>query len=204
MALTRKMLSAMEIDAEKINQIIDGHTETVTALQDEIDKAKAEANQYKAEADKVAGLEKELEAAKKEAETAKKSGADYEALKKEYEDYKADTEKKAVRASKESAYKEILKDAGVPEKHWAKILKYSDVDGIELDDKGKATTAKDILKSVKEEWADHIETTTTTGAKVDNPPANTGKKMTVAEIDAIEDTAERQRMMAEHHDLYGI
>lgn len=204
MSITRKMLSAMGIESDKIDQIIEGHSETVTALQEQIDKAKAEANTYKAEADKVAGLNKELETAKKEAETAKKTGADYEKLKKEYDDYKAETERKAIRAEKETAYKEILKDAGVPEKYYGRILKYSDVDGVELDDKGKITTAKDILKEIKTDWSDFIQKTDIQGAATPTPPANTGNRMTIEQIDAIKDDAERQAAIAQNLDLYTI
>ena len=35
MALTRKMLKAMGIEEEKIDEIIDAHTETVNALKDQ-------------------------------------------------------------------------------------------------------------------------------------------------------------------------
>lgn len=207
MSLTRSKLSAMGIEAEKIDEIIKDHAETVTALKDQIDTAKAETAKYKADAEKLPDVQKELDTLKAQvkADAEERKGKDYDALKKEFDDYKAEQEKKAVRADKEAAYKEILKDAGIPEKHHAKILKYSDVDGVELDDKGKIKTAKDILKAIKEEWADHIEKTQTHGANTVTPPANNGSgRMTKEQIDAIKDTAERQRAMLENHDLYGI
>ena len=43
MALTRKMLKAMGIEDEKIDQIIEAHTETTDALKQQRDEAKAEA-----------------------------------------------------------------------------------------------------------------------------------------------------------------
>lgn len=204
--LTRKMLSAMELDADKITQIINGHTETVTALQEEIDKARADVNKYKTESEKVPALQQKVAELEKQIETDAKErkGKDYDALKKEFDDYKAEQERKAVHAEKEAAYREILKDAGVPEKHFAKIIKYSDVDGVELDDNGKITTAKDILKSIRDEWSDHIEKTNTKGAETSTPPANAGRKMTVEEIDKITDTAERQKAILENHELFGF
>jgi len=54
MALTRKMLKAMEIDDEKIDQIIDAHTDVTDAL-------KADRDKYKADAEKSYNLERELE-----------------------------------------------------------------------------------------------------------------------------------------------
>jgi len=206
MALTRKMLSAMGIDADKIDEIIKGHSETVTALNEQIDAAKEEAARYKAEADKVPGLQKELKEMKDQAaaDAKEREGKDYDALKQEFDDYKAEQEKKAVRSAKEAAYREILKDAGIPEKHYAKILKYSDVDGVELDKDGKITTAKDILKSIKEEWGDHIQKTETQGAQTQTPPDNAGKTtMTREEIMKIKDRAERQQAISENHELFG-
>ena len=43
MALTRKFLKALGIDEDKIDEIISAHGETVTALKDEIEKAKQSA-----------------------------------------------------------------------------------------------------------------------------------------------------------------
>lgn len=206
MALKRSTLSAMGIEADKIEEIIKAHAETVTALNEQIDAAKAEAEQYKAEAAKVPDIQKELDdlKAQVEADAEERKGKDYDALKKEFDDYKAEQERKAVRAGKEAAYKEILKDAGIPEKHFAKILKYSDVDSVELDDKGKITTAKDILKEIKEEWADHIEQTQTQGAVTETPPTQTGGTgKTKEEIMQIKDRNERQKAISENHQLFG-
>ena len=187
MALTRKFLASKGIDASVIDEIITAHTETVSGLKDELDKA----NSYKEKADKFDGVQKELNDLK--AEVAKNGGKSYETLKKEFDDYKAEVAKKEARSAKETAYKEILKDAGVPEKHWAKILKYSDVDGVELDDKGQIKAKADILKSVKEEWGDHIETKGKQGTDVKTPPAGAGggSKKTKEEIMNIKDADER-------------
>ncbi len=168
MALTRKFLASKGIDAEVIDEIITAHTETISGLKDELDKA----NAYKAKAEKLDSVEKELNDLK--AEVAKNSDKDYDALKKEFDDYKAEVANKAARNAKETAFKDILKDLGIPEKHYAKILKYSDIDGVELDDKGKITTAKDLVKSLKEEWGDHIESAGQQGAQTSTPPANSG------------------------------
>lgn len=54
MALTRKMLKAMGIEDEKIDQIIDEHAESVNAL-------KAQRDEFKDAAGKADGYKKELE-----------------------------------------------------------------------------------------------------------------------------------------------
>lgn len=198
MSLTRKFLSAMGIEEEKIEQIIEAHTDTVNALKEARDT-------YKADAEKLGTVEKELAEAK---EQLKAAGSDeykekYEKVKADFDTFKADVEAKASRAKKEDAYKAILKDANIPEKHYAKILKYSDIDGLEFDEKGELSNKSELLKSIKEEWGDHIEQTGTQGANVQNPPANVGKgKMTKDEIMQIKDRAERQKAMLENKDLF--
>ena len=177
MALTRKALSTMGIEDDKIDQIIEMHTETTNALKEDRDK-------YKAEAEKLPAVQKDLDELKEAMKNGDRSPykAKYEAaveekeaLQKEFDQYKTDQKNKEVHEAKEKAYREILKDAGVPEKHFEKILKYSDVDGVELDDSGKIKTAKDLLTSIKEEWSDHIQTQGTQGAKTETPPAGTGE-----------------------------
>ena len=59
MALTRKFLKAMGIEDEKIDQIIEAHTETVSGLKDSLDKAEADAKA-------LPDIQKELDAAKAE------------------------------------------------------------------------------------------------------------------------------------------
>ena len=57
MALTRKYLKALGIEDEKIEQIIEAHTETVDGLKNERDG-------FKASADKLAEVQKELDGLK--------------------------------------------------------------------------------------------------------------------------------------------
>ena len=205
MSITRKQLSAMGLEANQIDQIIEGHTETVSGLQDELAKAKADADKYKAEASKVAGLQKELETAKKEAETAKNRGAEYDQLKQQFEDYKAEQTKKEQDAIKKEKFRDLLKDVGLSEKGIQMALKWQGVDGVEIDENGKITNAKDLRKSVKEDWAEYITGTKEEGADVSNPPDSGNKStMTREEIFAIKDRNERQKAIDENSSLFGF
>lgn len=163
MALTRKMLKAMGIEEEKIDQIIEAHTETVEGLKDK-------AEQYKADAEKLPGVQRELDDLKAA------SGDD--GYKKKYEDEHAAFEKfkgeqtaKETKAAKTTAYRELLKNAGISEKRIDAILKVSDIDALELAD-GKVKDAEKHIETIKTEWADFVVTTQTQGAPTANPPAN--------------------------------
>lgn len=183
MALTRKFLSALGIEAEKVDEIISAHAETVDGLKEQLKTAKEAA-------DKLPEVERERDSLKKAAE---KSG-DIVKLQKEFDDYKAKVEEERTADKKRAVLTKIAKDAGLSEAGIAKALKYTDLNGVELDENGEAKDAKALLKSLKDEWPEYIQTTRTEGARTPNPPQNNGGKAvkTKAEILAIKDTAERQ------------
>jgi len=169
MALTRKMLQAMDIPAEKIDEIITAHTETLGAIKDERD-------QYKKELESLKDSDAELKTVKDELEKIKTGDWEkkYNDLKSEYDSYKSDTEAKEVRAKKDSAYRKLLIKAGVSEKRIDSIIKVSDVDKMELDADGNIKDADNIEENVKKEWADFIAITHEKGADVSRPPQNDG------------------------------
>lgn len=178
MALTRRALKAMGIEEEKIDEIITMHTDTVDGL-------KADIAKYKADAESLPGIQKQLEQAQADLEAGKKDSwkVKYEAIKEEFEGYKNEQTKKESHAAKEKAYRALLQEAGVSEKRLESVLKVSDVDRVELDDKGSIKGADKLTESIKSEWADFITTTETRGAQTSNPPANNhGSAMTKAEI----------------------
>lgn len=190
MALTRKMLTAMDIPAEKIDEIINAHTETVNALKDERDKAQKEYEELKEKAKDVEAVKKELDSANAELEKIKSGDWEnkYKNVKSEYDTFKADTDAKETKSKKENAYKKLLEEAGVSNKRIDSVMKVSStaIDGIKFDKDGNVEGAEKIIENVKSEWADFITTTHEKGADVSNPPANNGNgnttKSKVAEM----------------------
>uniref|UniRef100_A0AAU8B7Z9 Minor structural protein n=1 Tax=Dulem virus 33 TaxID=3145751 RepID=A0AAU8B7Z9_9CAUD len=197
MALTRKSLKAMGLTDEQVDSIIEMHTETVDGL-------KADVERYKADAKALPGVQKQLEQAQADLEAGKKDSykVKYEAIKEEFEGYKNEQTKKESRAAKEKAYRELLKAAGISEKRIDAVLRVSDVDSVELDDKGAIKGAEELTKSVKSEWSDFVVTTATKGADTPKPPANTGGSMTKDQIMAIKDRSERRAAIAANINLF--
>lgn len=162
MALKREFLAALGIEDSKIQAIIDAHMETVDAL-------KKERDTYKAEAEKLPKVQEDL----KKAQAAAKDSGEYDKLKKEFDDYKADVANKETLANKKAALEKLCKakdgayltDTGI-----AKALKYSDYSTIELDEKGEIKNAKELAKSLREEWKEHAMTDGKKGADTPNPP----------------------------------
>ena len=169
MAVTRKLLRALGIEEEKAEQIFDAHTETVNEI-------KAERDRYKEDAEKLPGVQKELddlrEAAEQNADNPYK--AQYEAVKKQFDDYKAEVAAQQVKASKQAAYRKLLKENGISDKFIDPIMKVTDVDALELDDKGQFKNEEDLKKNITEQWDGFSVKEETHGAQQYNPPGSGG------------------------------
>lgn len=191
MALERKDLRTILEDetvdvSGKMKKILDMlHTET-DALQNQLDDAKAA----------TAKAEKERDAAANGKTIAEKA----------LTDYKAQQTQKDTHAAKEAKFRELLKTAGVLDKYADRVVRLSgeDIDKLELDEKGNVKDAKKHADSLKADWSDFVATTTTTGAKVDTPPTNTGSKMTREQIINIKDASERQAAIAANPEAFGL
>lgn len=194
--LTRKMLKAMSIDDEKIDQIIEAHTETVDGLKDKLKAAEAKAADY----DDVVKERDDLKA---------KSGDDF---KKKYEDehkafaaYKKDIETKATMEAKQKAvgaYIESKGITGVNREIAMRALK-DEINAAELDgEKLKDTAEIDAL--IGGDLKSLVVTQSKQGVPAANPPKNSGAKPTKAEIMAIKDAAERQKAIAQNLELFGV
>ena len=182
MALTRAFLKSMTLTDEQVSAIIEEHSATVTGLKGEISK-------YKEDAEKVPDLQKKLE--------------DYEK-----DDWKGKYEKEHIGFdnAKEAAYKKMLEDSGVSSKVINLALKASKetIDNLKIGTDGKFENATEVEKGIKEAYADYITTETTQGANVSNPPGGEPGKMTKKEIMEIKDAGERQKAIAENHELFGF
>ena len=197
MALTRKFLSAMGIEADKVDEIITAHTEVTDALKTERDK-------YKKDADELPKVQAQLDEALKKGDDAYKEK--YEQEHKAFEDYKKTQDAEALQRKKKSAYREILKEAGIQDKRIDAVLKVSGdvINKIELDDDGKVKDADELTKAAASEWPEFIAKEETRGTDTQSHEGATGSGMSKADIMNIKDTAERQKAIAENHELFGF
>ena len=178
---------------EKAQQIMDGHIAVTDGLKDERDS-------YKAEADKAADIQKELDGIKGGEDFKKK----YEDLKNEFEGFKKQTAQDAETAKARAAYRKLLADEGISEKRLDAILKVTDLTKVKLDKEGGIENADDLRKAINDEWGEFKTTVTEKGATVEKPPQIGKAKMTKDEIYAIKDTDQRQKAIAENHELFGF
>lgn len=181
----RKLAKECEVELPKdfINGLIDAHIESRDAYAEEQAKKQPET--------KPANV---------------KDSDEYKALKKEFDDYKGEVEKKNARATKEQAVRAYFESKGIKGKNLDIAIRgsRSEIDGVELDgDKIKDSTALDAL--ISGDFAGLVSKTNRTGAKTENPPANSGgSAMTREEIYAKDEhgrfklnPTERQTKLAE-------
>ena len=175
MALTRSLLKGMGLSDEQVSSIIEAHTDTVEGL-------KAERDKFKTEAAELAEVKKQYDDLK---------GGDwkqrYEKEHKAFEDYKAEVTGKEALAKVKAAYKKLLTDNHVGEKHIDAILRVTDFSKMKLDADGKLENEAAAVESIKNEWGGFITSTVTKGANVETPPASTNKTMSRADIYAKDD-----------------
>jgi hypothetical protein len=189
-----------EISETAINAI-------TSAIKTAVGNEYVEKERYKAKLTEIDTLKEQAQTADDKATTAEKWQDKYNSLKADFDKYKGDVQAKETKAAKEKAYREALKDANLNEKGVEKALKYAEWDKIELDEEGKLKDAKSHVKNAREEWAEYVVKNGQRGAETHNPPENGGGGRTYKtkdEIMKIADTVERQKAIADNHELFGF
>ena len=155
MSLTRKMLTAMDIPADKIDEIISAHTETVNAIKE------SNADELKKITDERNALQTQV--------------AELERVEEDFNNFKVEVEKEKATNAKVKAYAELLKEIGISEKRIPAISKLANMEEIEIDGDGKIKNADNLKTSLKTEWADFIVAPKKeTGVQIANPALNVG------------------------------
>ena len=209
MALTRKFLKGLEIEDEKIDLIIEQHVGTM-------DSVKSERDELKEQVGELSKVQEQLDEVTKERDSLKKSSDENASYKEKYEsertafsEYKREVDAEREKTKKSAAYMALLKKAGVKDdkegNRYSQITKLAKFDEIELDENGSIKDEAKVLEGIKKDWSGFIGKKSEEGANIETPPDNPGgNTMTIEQIDAIEDTAARQKAMMENLNLYGI
>ncbi len=200
-AKVREILSAAGVDSEHmsaaVDAIIDGNVASIEALREDVAK-------YKADAEKLESVQKELDALK--ANNGDDYKTKYEKEHKAFEDFKNDVTAKESKAAREAAAKAYFEGKNITGANLDIAMRGArdEIGALEMDgDKIKDTAALDAL--ISGTYAGLVVTTTKQGVNTATPPANGGKStMTKDQIMAIKDTTERQKAIAENHEMFGF
>ena len=181
MALTRKFLKDLGVEGDVIDSIVEEHRKTVDGLKDELDKITAEVAANKE-------VKKELDELKKAAAENDSYKEKYEDTKKKFDEYKAEIAGEKELSKKVDAYRKALKEAGISDKRIDSVIRLAKADGVldELEFEGdKIKHHEDLMKSIRDSYGEYIETKSTAGATVPDPPTktnpNTFETMTLAD-----------------------
>ena len=194
MAFKRSTLKAMGLTDEQVDSIVELHSESVNALKAEIEK-------FKDEADKLTEVQEKLDKAQKELDAAKKDDykTKYETEKAAHDKLKSEIASNETKAKKATALKALLSEKEYSESGIAKILKYGGyADGIELDENGTIKDSDKVMSSIEAEWSEYKPTKGTTRHTPVTPPVGGKIQKSIDDIMKIEDTAARQKALAEH------
>lgn len=197
MALTRKFLKAMGIEDEKIDQIIDAHTETVDGLKEKLRAAEDDSKTLKE-------VQKELDELKANSDGNENYKAKYEQEKKDFAAYKKEVEGKQAAEAKEKAARAYFESKGITGANLEIAMRGSkeEISALELDGE-KIKDAKALDGLIAGTYKGLVGKASTGGAQTNTPPVNGGTQVSTREdIMKIKDTSERQKAIAEHIDLF--
>lgn len=162
-------------------------------------------DRYNAKLDEIETLKNEKQTAEDNATTAGKWKDKYDALKTQFDTFKTEQTAKDNLAKLHAAYRELLKESGIDQKRFDVIIRATDFKAMKLGEDGKLENADALKKDIGENWADFKVTQQTKGAEVETPPTHNGPaKKTKDEIMAIKDAKDRQKAIAENHELFGF
>lgn len=195
------MLKALGIEEEKIDQIIEEHSESVNALKQKAGDAEEVAEQLKA----ITQERDELKAKLKESGAAVK---ELEKLKSEFENYKSEVTGKEEAAAKESAVKEYFKSKNIVGGNLEIAMRgcKDEIASIALEE-GKIADTKSLDALISGTYSSLVSKTTKQGADTANPPSGNGTKVSTiskADILGMKDPVARHKAIAENPSLFGI
>lgn len=202
MAFTRKFLTAMGVEADKIDEIMTAHVEVVDHFKSQIDDTKKLEDEIEKLKTANTDLTSKLEEANGKITAYEKDNykGKYESEKAEHDKLKADVAGKETLAKKESALRNELKNKKYSDDAVKLIIsKGGYTDKIELDKDGKPKNLDTIFQNIQTDFSMFVPKEEVKSSAPDNPPANIGGKTvkTKAEIMAIKDSTERQQAIRE-------
>nr|DAT60617.1 MAG TPA: minor structural protein [Caudoviricetes sp.] len=202
MALKRSDIRKIVKDADMTDE--EKLTAVMDLLHSEVDDLKEEQDDLK---EQLKNAQDDLKDAQKngggdDSEWKKKYESERDAFKK----FKDEQTAKDSRTAKEAAYKKLLEESKVSAKVIDNVLKVTNLDDIELDDKGQIKEASEVKKKIESDWSGFIEKSSTTGADVKKPTANDGGTGSYTSREearkGVKSTAEMMKRIRENPQLY--
>lgn len=173
----KAILSDAGLPTDKLEETT---TELCSRHATDLEAIKEERDNFKTSAEELAKTKAELESLKSNSNDSYK--VKYETTKSEYDNYKKQIEQGEIKSKKQVAYKNLLNELKISPKIMDRVVELSDLNKIELDDKGGIKNAEDLSKNLSEEWKDFIVTTSEKGADVSTPLTKSQEKQDLEKL----------------------
>ena len=177
MALTRSLLRELNLEDSVIEQIIQAHSETVTALKAEIDAARADASA-------LTEVTAERDMLLEQVALLSVQQADAQQLQAEFEAWKAREQQSVTDAEKQQLIRQALLDAGANEKAVALLAREIDPESLVIVG-GALQNAEEIIAPVREKYAAFFAKPVRLPASVIQPPASLHGALTRQDVAAM-------------------
>ena len=152
MAFDLETITALGVPADKAEELITRHDESINALKAEAEALEKEAAELKPRAEEAQRIQAEI--------AAYKGGKDYKALyeaeKAAFDALKAEQEAKQTEQRKREAYKELCRAEGVQARRLDSLVRLVDVSSFRLDAAGNLENPDAIRADIRREWVDLI------------------------------------------------
>jgi transketolase len=163
----------MGLTDEQVGAIIEEHTSVTDALKKQRDDFKEKAEKLPEVQQKLDDLQKDFDKYKED------SGKDNweEKYNKEHEDfekYKSDVANRETIAKTREAYKKLLAECNVGDKHIDSILRVTEFKDMKLKEDGSLDNVDALKEKIADDWSGFISSKETKGASVETPPAGHG------------------------------
>lgn len=169
-------------------------SEAVKAINSAVGKEFVDKKRYNDKLTEIDTLKAEKQTAEDNAATSSKWKTEYDKLKSDFDTYKNDIAAKEVKESKKALYKKLLIECGVSDKRIDTVLKCSDMESLELTDKGELKDPDKLKETINAEWKDFIVSSGTQGAGTSTPPSNNGGSVDLENLSMAEYIAKRKEM----------
>lgn len=161
MPFTRAFLKAAGLNDDQITSVMEEHTLVVDGLKQQRDA-------YKADAEKLPQVQKELDDFK----NGEDFKAEYESEHAAFEKYKADAAKAEQTEKVKAAYRKLLQDEHINEKHLDSILGITNFDGFKLNKDGVLDNVDALKQNIADKYSDFVVKTNKKVHQPETPPSN--------------------------------
>lgn len=127
--------------------------------------------------------------------------AKYTAEREAFENYRREVASAEEKRAKSDAYRALLGECGIPERHRDRLTRLCDIDSLTVGEDGRISGCEAMKESIRADWSELIPKTSVPVAK---PAMSRGHTLTKESIMAIRNRDARRSAMINNPELFGL